>query len=835
MIPLSDCHFRRSTSEQHRWKCTCSTLLIPRTVVTRSDCQVCPVANGMLLGVPSAEFLIDSASSSTTRVGTADSKLMGGQSSPTSIATVGSEVIANWPRHLIYHLYPIRGSVWRENVEQLRRRIGLLNGRRIVSIVLDETTEPRDILETELADLGAEIRYFANNTRIGEAVSLLSALAETIELPGVTFYAHAKGVSHTDASVVFGIWAKRMYSLLDRFADVTNLLSTRAFCGLVRSTGQPTAEGKYQWHYPGSFYWFRNDVVAGREFERQPSDRFYAERFPSNIAKFTESAALDSDLLHGNPYLSETWRQFDRCTQRSPGPDSLSAFLNFRPFAFSHSAAGPPSTNDSPINGPWLKIDSTTALIPRPKCTDPPILKPAKWSHTPTRHLIFHLWPSLKSSNWRWNVEQLKRRIELFNGLRSIGVATGPETASLHEVQNAFGNVRIDHWIEVANEPLTGEPGQVLAQTRHSSLVGEGLTFQSLLNTLPTGPEHVTFYGHGKGCRYADRGATTTHSHPGFPKDFFSHSRRWGEMMYRICLDHWSEVHAALRQQPMAGGFKRYDDFNLPDNWHWHYSGTFFWFRNEDVFARPQWRHLHPQMYGQVEAWPAGLFQAAEVACLFGDAAGDLYHVDEVEKHEKGLRHWPADERRIEGVQSDREYYEVESEYRGHKWAEMLGVNRISATLLRDMGCHTILDVGSGLGAFLLSCQELGLQATGFDASRFQRDFALTKGVDAESYRVARVADYQIERPVDAIYCCEVFEHCTDEELAPLASQFAANCRWLYFTSTPHYHEGDDVNGHINVKSRDQWITFFSQYGLTFDRDDTSIVPWGTIFRSQRP
>ncbi len=861
MIEFPECQFRHSTEHGHRWRCTCSNLAIPRTFVTPADCQVCPVANGLL----NSERAIPPVQASTSSLPggfvsrwntkQALSETSATQSNhsqiPTFVASgrnnqrdrqhqsevispVSIEVVANWPKHLIYHLYPARGSVWRENINELRMRIALFNGNRIISVAFDGTTESRDVVLAELAELDADVRCVENNRRRGESVSFVPAIQETLTRPGVTFYAHAKGVSHRDSSVVFGIWARRMYSLLDRFGEVSERLARVAFCGLVRATGQPIAEGLHQWHYPGSFYWFRNDVVVQRGLlliDRH--DRFLPEQFPSHIARFTESAALYPEVLHGNPYLAETWQQLGNLSRPLPDPRFGETLSFARSELLDPHATRPPSTSTECLGQPWPQLELTRLSPPRPRSTDTPILNRVNWLRTPTRNLIYHLWPNRTSNNWRWNVEQLKRRLCLFNGVRAIGVATGPDTATLAEVQAEFGEVRIDHWIEVGNERLIGEPGHVLSHSGSARLLGEGLTFQNLLKVLPRGPEQVTFYAHGKGCRYADNGATTTHPCQAFPKDFSQHARRWGEMMYRICLDHWSEVYRALQHQPMAGGFKRYDDFDLPGNWHWHYSGTFFWFRNEDVFAAPQWQHLHPNMYGQVEAWPAGLFKAAEVACLFGDAAGNLYHVDELQKHELALRDWPDDERRIQGVQSDREYYEVESEYRGHKWDDMLGVNRITATLLRDMGCQRVLDVGSGLGGFLLSCQQLGIDATGFDASRFQRDFAVTKGVDPDRYRIARVADYKVEHPVDAIYCCEVFEHCTDAELEPLAKQFAANCRWFYFTSTPNYHDGDDVNGHINVKSREQWISFFSKYGLTFERDDASIVPWGMIYRGK--
>ena len=235
---------------------------------------------------------------------------------------------------------------------------------------------------------------------------------------------------------------------------------------------------------------------------------------------------------------------------------------------------------------------------------------------------MYHIWPHSRSDNWRWNITQLRQRMHLFDGTRSIGVVTDPDTATLADVQAEFCDTRIDNWFESANQPLIGEPGNVMSDDGACALLGEGLTFIPLLHTLPRDENDVTFYGHARGARYA----------PG--DGHFERHRRWSNMLYRGNLDDWPRVLTALTNQPMAGLFKRYEDFDLKRNWHWHYSGTFFWFRNADVFRSPDWPRLFPAMYGQVEAWPANMFRADEVACLFGDGAQHLYQEHELAKWE---------------------------------------------------------------------------------------------------------------------------------------------------------------------------------------------------------
>lgn len=227
---------------------------------------------------------------------------------------------------------------------------------------------------------------------------------------------------------------------------------------------------------------------------------------------------------------------------------------------------------------------------------------------TAKRNLLYHIWPTTKSDCWRWNVRQLLHRIDLIDGVRSVGVALDAETVSLAEVQAEFGDTRIDHWIVRKNNPAHRE----------------GATFLKLMDTIPRDDDSVTCYAHAKGVRH-DQGSRTAD---------------WADMLYRTTFDHWPQVESVLRQYPIAGTFKRLGMFQLPNNHCWHYSGTFFWFRNRDVFARPEWKLIHNRFFACVEAWPANVFKADEAGVVFGDNAGDLYQPVELDQQLQALTEW---------------------------------------------------------------------------------------------------------------------------------------------------------------------------------------------------
>lgn len=428
-----------------------------------------------------------------------------------------------------------------------------------------------------------------------------------------------------------------------------------------------------------------------------------------------------------------------------------------------------------------------------------------------TRHLAYHIWPKRGNGVWQWNVQQVLRRIDQFDGVRAIGVVTDEDSDSLEDVQKAFSGMRIDHWIQEPNNPR----------------LGEGTTFPKMLQLLPQGLNDVTFYGHAKGVKYDDP------HHP---------TKRWSEMLYELNLDYLGDIDKALREFPLVGSFRRYGGTK---DFKWHFSGTFFWLHNATAMQRELVLEM-AGFYGCVEAWPSRVFSDSEAACLFADKVGHLYDVPLLNELQPAMEQWRmarAAQPNLEQLESDHrpsgngvtdlEFYE-ESFPQRESFQEMIAIHTNAARAVQGLGCKTVLELGSGLGAFLLGANRIGLDAQGIDVSRLQREFALSKGVSKFRYESADLTTYRIPAPVDCIVSCEVFEHLTDEELDPICRQLAANCKWFYFTSTPHPASNDREWGHVNVKQQGEWIAFFARYGLTYARGDGSLVEWGMIFTGSR-
>lgn len=231
----------------------------------------------------------------------------------------------------------------------------------------------------------------------------------------------------------------------------------------------------------------------------------------------------------------------------------------------------------------------------------------SKFSSPPKRHMLYHLWPNYENDVWNWNIQHILAYLDIFEGVRSVAVVVDNKTHTLDTVKKAFGDVRIDNWIELPNDPRLRECS----------------SFIPLMESVPRGENDITWYGHGKGVRHSDASVVPL---------------VWSHVQYRLTLENLAEVDRQLQDFPITGCFKRHDEFKLPKHHLWHYSGTFFWFRNKYVFENNNWHDLAPNFFAGVEAWPSRIFFDGEGGCLFGDSPGDLYSLETWKRLQPSLR-----------------------------------------------------------------------------------------------------------------------------------------------------------------------------------------------------
>lgn len=210
-----------------------------------------------------------------------------------------------------------------------------------------------------------------------------------------------------------------------------------------------------------------------------------------------------------------------------------------------------------------------------------------------TRHLTFHIWPN-HTDSWKWNCDKLLENAELFNGRRIVAIANGATDSA-----------------EAVKEYLKGFTDDFIVIPNNKAL-REVATWVPMLEKIEQyqSESDVTFSCHAKGVR-----------HNLDPEDSEGSTIfKWTEAMYELCLD-WQSVRSLLESYGTAGSFRRYV---CGGKWGpWHYSGSFFWWRNRDAYAR-NWRYTPKAFFG-TEAWPGLMFTERESGVLLFDNVQDLY------------------------------------------------------------------------------------------------------------------------------------------------------------------------------------------------------------------
>jgi hypothetical protein len=222
-------------------------------------------------------------------------------------------------------------------------------------------------------------------------------------------------------------------------------------------------------------------------------------------------------------------------------------------------------------------------------------------------NLIYFLFPR-RGSNWQEPVAELLPNIHKFNGRKIITVAEDHNTDDLSvviEAFQAFGRAEVE-FIPVVNDARLGEMPH----------------FLNTMDLLADDQDGATLYMHAKGVSYkADGRYIEAIGGPGSPERE-SNIRNWRQRM----LDYLTNITAV--QRALDSGYDAVGCFKVPGiirknaPVHWHYSGTFFWFRNSTVFQHPEWREIYPVRSG-TEFYLQRIIPSEAAACLYADFKKD--------------------------------------------------------------------------------------------------------------------------------------------------------------------------------------------------------------------
>lgn len=218
-------------------------------------------------------------------------------------------------RHLVYHLMPAPGDVWRWNVDTLREHWTLFDGSKTVAVMTGENLTPvREVRKYLPPD--CEVIPLPNNPALREVVSwvpLWERLLAVADKDDAVLYAHAKGVTRKSEPVTE--WTKWMYAACLNWPAVESQLRAKPIAGAFRRVGKDNfgSASRSLWHYTGSFFWARVGDFKQRPWKQIEQRWWGNEAWPGTAYKLEESGCLlasePTPIATLDLYHAEVWEK----------------------------------------------------------------------------------------------------------------------------------------------------------------------------------------------------------------------------------------------------------------------------------------------------------------------------------------------------------------------------------------------------------------------------------------------------------------------------------------------------------------------------------------------
>lgn len=215
-------------------------------------------------------------------------------------------------KNLVMHVYPKSDpGHWRRAVRHVVARLSQFNGRRLVSVAVDTST---DTAAEVCREFGGQVEIrevFNDGTQ--EMVSFPWLIQQVLDdSDDLTFYCHAKGCTHRENQSSH-LWCDAMASAcLDYPALIDFAMQRKHIAGAFRSR-QRCGTSEAQFHFAGTWYWFRNRALHGREWHRSDPEFWGAESYPGIHFSIEESACLFFDRAETAHLYSLPWWQTMVC------------------------------------------------------------------------------------------------------------------------------------------------------------------------------------------------------------------------------------------------------------------------------------------------------------------------------------------------------------------------------------------------------------------------------------------------------------------------------------------------------------------------------------------
>jgi len=214
-------------------------------------------------------------------------------------------------KNLIFHVYPVKDSLWEWNCQQMSSYLPMFNGKRIISIAQDDTTVPLSRVSAYFPN--STIRKGPNQPPMGEGVAFLGNLnlVRSLDPEEMTFYAHAKGVTHSGNKLKEACvksWASAIYKCC-----LTYPLAIDKILKKYDTAGCFKIDQNGEWYYAGGFWWVKNQALFSKTWMTLEKHYYGVEQYLRHV--------IPSDRAYNIHGIGHSL--YDNLTPESEYADSL--------------------------------------------------------------------------------------------------------------------------------------------------------------------------------------------------------------------------------------------------------------------------------------------------------------------------------------------------------------------------------------------------------------------------------------------------------------------------------------------------------------------------------
>jgi hypothetical protein len=224
--------------------------------------------------------------------------------------------------HLLFHIHCIEHEKTYYSIEQIHKYINIFDGYKIITVsgeidpictsaafmklvaTLSQTPDIFIIPTQNNLDRRESVHFF--NIAAPLLKALLSSNNKYTSANNYVFYAHSKGVTHTEKNYAITAWVNTLwkYNLAYYNDTIKPLLGKHKFIGCLKTKEQHAI--KCSCHYQGTFFWFDAKVLSDQSWYQNYNHILSLEMWPGLVANDDECFSV-FDLPEGDLYRKDYW------------------------------------------------------------------------------------------------------------------------------------------------------------------------------------------------------------------------------------------------------------------------------------------------------------------------------------------------------------------------------------------------------------------------------------------------------------------------------------------------------------------------------------------------